>query len=71
MYKYKARLISNSEIIAQANNLPDLEGMIKGFRRGQKHGIHTRANEKIEIIHVERNNLEGKHFSKEELIKVV
>ncbi|APJ38385.1 MAG6790 family protein [Mycoplasmopsis pullorum] len=71
MYKYKAKLISNGEIIAQANNLEDLEGLIKGFRRGQKYGVHTRSNEKIEIIHTERNNLEGKRKSKEEILKIV
>ncbi|VEU71041.1 MAG6790 family protein [Mycoplasmopsis glycophila] len=71
MYKYKARLLSHGEIIAQANSLEDLEGLIKGFRRGQKRGEHTQGNEKIEIIHVERNNLEGKKASKEVVLKVV
>ncbi|EFF41620.1 MAG6790 family protein [Mycoplasmopsis alligatoris] len=71
MYKYKAKLLTNQEIVAQANTLEELEGLIKGFRRGQKHGVHTRANDKIEIIHIERNNLEGKRASKEEVLKVV
>lgn len=71
MYKYKAKLISTSEIVAQANTLEELEGAIKGFRRGQKHGLHTRGNEKIEIIHIERNHLEGKSHSKEEILKIV
>ncbi|WP_025755230.1 MAG6790 family protein [Mycoplasmopsis cricetuli] len=71
MYKYKARLVSNGEIVAQANNLDDLSGLIKGYRRGQKHGMHTKANENIEIIHVERDGLHGKHFSKEVIIKIV
>ncbi|UWV93597.1 hypothetical protein ONA24_03750 [Mycoplasmopsis cynos] len=35
MYKYKARLLSNSEIVAKANSLEELEGLIKGFRRGK------------------------------------
>ncbi|QNM93605.1 hypothetical protein H9M94_03330 [Mycoplasma sp. Pen4] len=71
MYKYKAKLISNNEVIAQANTIEEIEGLIKGFRRGQKHGEHTRMNEKIEIIHVERNDLRGKHHSKEVVIKTV
>ncbi|WLP85535.1 MAG6790 family protein [Mycoplasma seminis] len=71
MYKYKAKLITDGEIVAQANTIEELEGLIKGFRRGQKHGLHTKANEKIEIIRVERNNLEGKEASKEILLKVV
>ncbi|MFV8479634.1 MAG6790 family protein [Mycoplasma sp. T193] len=71
MYKYKAKLLSNDEIIAQANTIEELEGQIKGFRRGQKHGLHTKANEKIEIIRVERNHLEGKEASKEVILKVV
>ncbi|UWV84405.1 MAG6790 family protein [Mycoplasmopsis felis] len=71
MYKYKAKLISSSEIIAKANSLQELEGLIKGFRRGQKHGVHTQGNEKIEIIHVERDHLKGEHYSKEVVIKIV
>ncbi|ADE19729.1 MAG6790 family protein [Mycoplasma crocodyli] len=71
MYKYKAKLVASQEIIANANSLEELEGLIKGFRRGQKRGEHTRANEKIEIIHIERNNLEGKKSSKEEVLKIV
>ncbi|QZE12100.1 MAG6790 family protein [Mycoplasma sp. Ms02] len=71
MYKYKAKLLSNGEIIAEANTLPDLEGLVKKFRRGQKYGEHTRLNEKIEIIHIERDNLKGRRFSKQDVIKVV
>ncbi|WP_416373961.1 MAG6790 family protein [Mycoplasmopsis felis] len=32
--------------------MQELEGLIKGFRRGQKHGVHTQGNEKIEIIRI-------------------
>ncbi|VEU63524.1 MAG6790 family protein [Mycoplasmopsis bovirhinis] len=71
MYKYKARLLSDGQIIAKANTLEELEGLIKGFRRGQKHREHTQGNVKIEIIHVERNHLRGENYSKEVLIKVV
>ncbi|QGZ97831.1 hypothetical protein GE118_03380 [Mycoplasma sp. NEAQ87857] len=71
MYKYKAKLLSHGDIVAQANTLEELEGLIKGYRRGQKHGEHTNANEKIQIVHVERNNLEGKKGSKEVIVKVV
>ncbi|QCZ36945.1 MAG6790 family protein [Mycoplasma nasistruthionis] len=71
MYKYKAKLVSNGELIAQANTLDELEGLIKGFRRGQKHGLHTKGNEKIEVVHVERNHLEGKRASKEVVLKTV
>ncbi|MEA4134455.1 hypothetical protein NPA13_01045 [Mycoplasma sp. 2045] len=71
MYKYKAKLVASGEVIAQANTIDELEGQIKGFRRGQKHGLHTKGNEKIEIFHIERNNLEGKSHSKEVSVKVV
>ncbi|WP_426461536.1 MAG6790 family protein [Mycoplasma hafezii] len=71
MYKYKAKLVASGEVVAQANTLEELEGMIKGFRRGQKRGEHTQGNEKIEILHVERNNLEGKRGSKEVTVKIV
>ncbi|MHA0272444.1 MAG6790 family protein [Mycoplasma sp. 48589B] len=71
MYKYKARLLNKDEVVAQANTIEELEGLIKGFRRGQKHGLHTMGNEKIEIIRVERNHLEGKEASKEVLLKIV
>ncbi|WP_036463841.1 MAG6790 family protein [Mycoplasmopsis sturni] len=71
MYKYKAKLVANGEIIAQENSLDDLNAAIKRFRRGQKHGLHTKANENIEIIHVQRDGLHGKEFSKEEIIKIV
>ncbi|QKT05267.1 MAG6790 family protein [Mycoplasma sp. OR1901] len=71
MYKYKAKLISSGEVIAKANTLDELEGLIKGFRRGQKHGIHTQGNEKIEVIHVERDHLKGESYSKDILIKIV
>ncbi|TDV24316.1 hypothetical protein BCF59_0275 [Mycoplasmopsis mustelae] len=71
MYKYKARLLSSNEVVAKANSLDELEGLIKGFRRGQKHGVHTQGNEKIKIVHVERDHLKGEHFSKEVVIKTV
>ncbi|WP_406617365.1 MAG6790 family protein [Mycoplasmopsis adleri] len=71
MYKYKAKLISTQEIIAEANTIDDLEGLILGYRRKQKLGQHTSGNEKVEIIHVERNSLGGKHKSREEIVKVV
>ncbi|VEU76053.1 MAG6790 family protein [Mycoplasmopsis columboralis] len=71
MYKYKARLVANGEIVAQANTLDDLSGLIKSYRRGQKHGLHTKANENIEVIHIERDNLHGKYASKEVVIKIV
>ncbi|WP_406615055.1 MAG6790 family protein [Mycoplasmopsis hyopharyngis] len=71
MYKYKAKLVSSQEVIAEANNLEDLEAAILGFRRKQKQDEHTRGNEKIQIIHVERDSLKGKNKSKEELVKIV
>ncbi|MBN4083498.1 hypothetical protein JXZ92_01510 [Mycoplasma sp. CSL10137] len=71
MYKYKAKLVSSGEVVAKANTLEELEGLIKGFRRGQKHGMHTQGNEKIEVIHVERDHLKGENYSKEHLIKIV
>ncbi|VEU75503.1 Uncharacterised protein [Mycoplasmopsis maculosa] len=71
MYKYKAKLISTQEVVAQANTLEDLDGMILGYRRKQKVGEHTNGNEKIQIIHVERDSLKGKHKSKEIILKEV
>ncbi|WP_027334769.1 MAG6790 family protein [Mycoplasmopsis felifaucium] len=71
MYKYKAKLISTQDIIAEANTLDDLDGLILGYRRKQKLGEHTSGNEKIEVIHVERNSLGGKHKSKEVVLKIV
>lgn len=71
MYQYKAKLVSSQEIIAEANNLEDLNAQIISFRRGQKRGEHTSGNEPIQIIHIERNSLKGKNLSKEEIIKTV
>lgn len=71
MYKYRAKLISTQEIIAEANTLEDLDGLILGYRRKQKLGEHTNGNEKIEVIHVEKDSLRGKHKSKEVVLKVV
>lgn len=71
MYRFKAKLVSTQEVVAQANSLEEIEGLILGFRRKQKYDEHTRANEKIQIIHVERDSLKGKHKSKEEILKVV
>ncbi|MBT1397854.1 hypothetical protein FCM72_00425 [Mycoplasma bovis] len=71
MYKYKAKLIVNQEIIATANSLEDIEAAVIGYRRKQKVGDHTSGNEKVEIIHVERDSLKGKHKSKEVVLKVI
>ncbi len=71
MYKYKAKLIVNQEIIATANSLEDIEAAVLGCRRKQKVGDHTSGNEKVEIIHVERDSLKGKHKSKEVVLKVI
>lgn len=71
MYKYKAKLIVNQEIIATANSLEDIEAAVLGYRRKQKVGAHTSGNEKVEIIHVERDSLKGKHKSKEVVLKVI
>ncbi|MBZ4195168.1 MAG6790 family protein [Mycoplasma tauri] len=71
MYKFKAKLIVNQEVIAEANTLEDIEAAVLGYRRKQKTGEHTSGNEKIEIIHVERDSLKGKHKSKEVILKVI
>nr|WP_318028100.1 hypothetical protein [Mycoplasmopsis bovis] len=42
MYKYKAKLIVNQEIIATANSLEDIEAAVLGYRRKQKVGDHTK-----------------------------
>lgn len=71
MYKYKAKLISSQEIIAEGNDLKDIEAQVLSFRRKQKYGHHTSGNERVEIIHIERDSLKGKHKSKEVIVKVI
>ncbi|MGL5521760.1 MAG: MAG6790 family protein [Metamycoplasmataceae bacterium] len=71
MYQYKAILVSSREVIAEGHSVQDVENAIKTFRRGQKRGEHTSENEKIEILHIFRNQKEGKTNIKEEIIKVV
>ncbi|QSF13413.1 MAG6790 family protein [Mycoplasma sp. Mirounga ES2805-ORL] len=71
MYKYKARLVTTRETIAEANTIEEIEGLVLGFRRKQKYGQHTSGNVNVEIIHTERDNLKGKHKSKEEVVKII
>lgn len=71
MYRYKAKLASTNEVITQSNTIEDLEHNIVTFRRLQKYAVHTRANDKIQIYHIEQNHKIGKRASKEVLIKVV
>ena len=71
MYKYKAKLTSSQEIIAQANTLEDIEGLVLGYRRKQKYDEHTSAKVPVEIIHVERDNLKGKYKTDEKVVKVI
>lgn len=65
MYQYKAILKSTKEVIAQNHTIDKLENDIKHFKREQKKGVHTRANDSIEIFHVHRDD------GKEELIKII
>lgn len=71
MFQYKAILISTKEVVAEGHTLQDVENEIVSFRRGQKKGLHTKGNEKIQIFHVQRNQKEGTWKAKEELIKIV
>lgn len=71
MFQYKAILKSSKEIVAQGHSVEEVEHQIVSYRRGQKRGEHTRANENIEIYHIQRNQKEGNLRVKEELIKVV
>ncbi|MGL4183826.1 MAG: MAG6790 family protein [Metamycoplasmataceae bacterium] len=71
MYQYKAVLVSSKEVIVEGHSIQEIENGIKTFKRGQKKGKHTSENEKIEIIHVFRNQKEGKTNIKEEIIKIV
>lgn len=65
MYQYKAILKSTREVIAENHTIEDLEKDIKHFKRGQKHGEHTRENDLIEVFHVFRDG------SKDKLIKTI
>lgn len=71
MYQYKGILKSTQEVIAEGHTLEDVEHQIVTFRRGQKKGEHTRANEQIQIVHVKRSQKEGSFLAKEDIIKVV
>ncbi|QJG67258.1 MAG6790 family protein [Mycoplasma phocoenae] len=71
MYKYKAKLLVNQNVIASANTLEQLKHQILSFRRKQKYNEHTFKNEKIQIIHVERDHVKGKHKSKEDVLTIV
>ncbi|MDJ1646726.1 MAG6790 family protein [Mycoplasma phocimorsus] len=71
MYQYKAILNSTKEVIASEHTIEEIEKRIVHFKRRQKYHEHTRANEKISIYHVIRNNKEGAESSKEVLIKEV
>lgn len=71
MFQYKAVLLSTNEIIAEGHSVQDVENDIKKFKRAGKKGEHTRVNEKIEIIHIQRDQRKGVWYSKEETIKVV
>lgn len=71
MYQYRAILKSNQEIIAEGHTIEEVEHQVCAFRRQAKKGIHTRDNENVEIYKVLRNQKEGEHHSKEELIKII
>ncbi|MCK5806870.1 MAG: hypothetical protein KAG91_00570 [Mycoplasmataceae bacterium] len=69
MYQYKAILKSSREVIAEGHNIEEIENKVKHFKREQKKGLHTKANDVIEVIHNKINHVSGK--KKEELIKVL
>lgn len=69
MYQYKARLQSNHKLIAEGHTVEEIEAAIVTYRRGQKHGEHTRGNEPVEVIDVRRNKLTGQ--KDEKVLKVI
>ncbi|OYD26550.1 hypothetical protein EI74_0755 [Mycoplasma testudineum] len=71
MYQYKAILKTTGEKIAEGHSVQEVEQEVKSYRRGQKHGEHTRGDDLVEIIHVERSKKEGTLASKEKLVKTV
>ncbi|MGL4343096.1 MAG: MAG6790 family protein [Metamycoplasmataceae bacterium] len=71
MFQYKAVLVSSKKVIATGHSVKDIENDILSFRRKQKKGEHTQQNEKIEIIHMQRNQKEGSSKAIEKIVKIV
>lgn len=69
MYQYKAVLKHNKKLIAEGHTVQEIEKLIVRFKREQKYGIHTNANNQIAIIHVLRDKIRGKW--QEKIIKIV
>ncbi|NQZ66061.1 MAG: hypothetical protein HRT99_02450 [Mycoplasmatales bacterium] len=69
MHQYKGILRSTKEVIAEGHSISEIEKAVIHFRREQKREIHTNGNVPIEIYHVKRDQVSGRH--KDELIKVV
>lgn len=69
MYQYKAILRSTKQIVAEGHSIKSILALVKSFKRQQRKGIHTHANDQIEIIHVHRDKLHG--FGKPKLVKIV
>ena len=65
MYQYKAILQSSKEVIAENHTIEKIENDIVHYKRQQKKGIHTHANDNISIYHVFRDG------TKEKLIKTI
>lgn len=61
MFQYKAILRTNKETISEGHDLEDVLNGIKSFRRGQKHGEHTLSNVPIDVYHVKREKVSGRH----------
>lgn len=71
MYQYKAILRSTGEVIHEGHTIKEIEHAIVHFKREQRKGLHTHANDRIDIYHAIRNKLLGTNKSKKELIKTI
>ena len=71
MYQYKAVLRSTKEVIAEGHNITDIEHSIVHFKRAQKKGEHTHGNDLIDVYHIQRDKVHGKHEAKEVLVKTI
>ena len=61
MFQYKAVLRSSKKVISEGHDVEDVLHGVKNFRRGQKYGIHTDSNVPVDIFHVKRDKVSGKH----------
>jgi len=69
MFQYKAILRTSKETVSEGHDLEDVLHGVITFRRGQKHGEHTLGNVPVDVYHVKRDKVSGRHT--DVLIKTV